>query len=79
MRIRNVVWAILCMCASEQLLMAHPGHSVQPEAPHGLSHYLTHPDHLAQWLIVAIVIAFGILLLRKIRRPAPAYARKRRP
>lgn len=76
MRIRIATMALLCACATQQIVQAHPGHAVQPEAAHGLSHYLTHPDHVAQWLIVAIVVSFGIYLLRSIKRPAPAYARK---
>ena len=76
MRIRNALLALVCTCATQQVIMAHPGHAVETEATHSLTHYLTHPDHLAQWLIVGIVIAFAALLLRTIKRPAPAYARK---
>ncbi len=56
--------------------MAHPGHAVEPESSQGLTHYLTHPDHLAQWLVVAIVVALGAILIRSMKRPAPAYAKK---
>lgn len=76
MRIRNAILALVCACAIEQVVMAHPGHAVESEAPHGLTHYLTHPDHLAQWLIVGIVIAVAAVLVRSLKRPAPAYARK---
>lgn len=76
MRIRNLILALVCACATEQLAMAHPGHAVETETSHGLTHYLTHPDHLAQWLIVAVVIAVGVVLVRSMKRPAPAYARK---
>ncbi len=61
MRIRNAVLAMLCACATQQLVMAHPGHTVQPEAPHSLTHYLAHPDHLIQWFVIAVVIACAIL------------------
>lgn len=77
MRVRNAIMALLCACATQPLLMAHPGHAVEPQAAHGLTHYLTHPDHIAQWLIVAIVIGFGIYLVRNLKRPAMAYAKKR--
>ena len=76
MRIQNAVLALICAGAIEQVVMAHPGHAVESEASQGLTHYLTHPDHLAQWLIVGIVISFAALLLRSLKRPAPAYARK---
>ncbi len=78
MRIRNAVLAMLCACATQQLVMAHPGHTVQPEAPHSLTHYLAHPDHLIQWFVIAVVIACAIVMLRGIKRPAPAYARNRK-
>lgn len=74
MRFRNAVLAVICACASQQLVMAHPGHTVQPDTPHTLTHYLTHPDHLAQWLVVAIAIAFAVIVLKKVKRPAQAVA-----
>ena len=77
MRIRNALLGLVCACATGQVVMAHPGHAVEQENSHGVIHYLTHPDHLAQWLIVAIVIAAGIIMLRSVKRLAPAYARKR--
>lgn len=76
MRIRNAVLAMMCACASQQLVMAHPGHAVEPESPNGLIHYLSHPDHLAQWLIVGMAIAFAVVILKTVKRPSPAYARK---
>ncbi len=79
MRVRSALAALFCACASGQVVMAHPGHAHEPENAGSLSHYLMHPDHLAQWLIVGIVATTALLLLRarKSKRLAPAYARKR--
>lgn len=66
-------FATLLACGS--LAEAHPGHAVEASDSNSMTHYLTHPDHILWWVVVAVVIATGIVTARALRRkPAPAYA-----
>lgn len=78
MRLRVALAALVCSGVLNQTTWAHPGHAVETANPTGLTHYLTHPDHVGQWLVALIAISVGILILRRIKRLVPAYARARK-
>ena len=80
MLLRSAIGSLLSALALAANLSAHPGHVAEAGESQSLSHYLTHPDHLIVWLVVAVALAvatifYRTILQRRAARLAPAYAR----
>lgn len=80
MRFRQACLSLLAVVASTGHALAHPGHALEAGDSHSLTHYVTQPDHLAWWVVVAAAISCACLLVRwaiiraAAKRLKPAYA-----
>lgn len=85
MRFRLACLSLITAIVSAGQAFAHPGHAVDIGDSHTLSHYVTHPDHLPAWVLIAAVVFAGVLCIRTLvirstkKRLTPAYARARKP
>jgi hypothetical protein len=75
---RAALMSLVGLAVLSQVADAHPGHGLESADPHSLTHYALHPDHLLQWFVAALVIALACRVVRRVRRPVPAYAKARK-
>lgn len=75
MPIRNLLGAAVSVMLVAKGVHAHPGHAVESSDSTSLTHYLTHPDHLALFVfIIVAVVGCALATQRHFSRAKPAYA-----